>query len=136
MKESLMSDQENTTKTGADVAHFYRALGRAGADGMPMPFQVYQMPDNATMQLRYRTAEDVDAAAELVGGKAVHDTYTHHRADGVWHQYGTDNRGGLSGYWSGWRVEIWTAVDGPAPETAAESQEPANVEAEPKAVQS
>lgn len=105
---------ENTSKTQADVAHFYRALGRAGADGLVMPFEVH-FQAGGTVMLRYTTVADVDAACAFIGGRAGHDDHTHESSHRVWHSYGTRYGGGATD-WSGWPVEVWAAVDGPAPE--------------------
>lgn len=116
-----MGDTQNTSKTQADVAHFYRALGSAGADGMVMPFEVHFQAGGKVM-LRYTTVEDVDAAVAYIGGSAGHAGHTH--KDGhphprrQWHSYGTSYGGGRGTEWSGWPIEVWAAVDGPAPKAA------------------
>lgn len=108
-----MTETEKSTKTGADVAHFYRALGRAGAVGMPMPFQVYG--NGLGMELRYRTTEDVDQALAYIGGTAVHDDYVH-ESPHEWHGYGNKYGNAVMSFWSGYQVLVWAAIDGPPPE--------------------
>lgn len=107
-----MNESENTSKTGADVAHFYQALGSAHADGMPMPFEVHFLAGGSVM-LRYRTVEEVGGAAEHIGARAGHDSHTHKDARRKWHSYGTRYGGGQGVDWAGWPVEVWAAVDGP-----------------------
>lgn len=113
-----MEANENTSKTQGDVAHFYRALGRAGADGMVMPFEVHFQAGGAVM-LRYKTVEEVDAAVAHIGGRAGHATHTYRDRNPnprrQWHSYGTGYGGGERATWAGWPVEVWAAVDGPAP---------------------
>lgn len=110
-----MTETEKSTRSQADVAHFYRALGRAGSDGMVMPFEVHFQAGDRVM-LRYRTVEDVDAALAHIGGRAGHENHTHRQgATRTWHSYGTGHGGGHGTDWSGWPVEVWAAVDGPAP---------------------
>jgi hypothetical protein len=117
-----MEGTENTSKTAADVAHFYRALGRAGADGMVMPFEVHFQAGGRVM-LRYSTVEEVDAAVAHVGGRAGHASHTYKEGGAArrWHSYGTGYGGGEHATWAGWPVEVWAAVDGPAPKTAVKS---------------
>lgn len=113
-----MNETEKSTKTGADVAHFYRALGDAAAD-MAMPFEVHFQAGGKVM-LRYSTVEDVDAAVAHIGGRAGHGTHTYRDSypnpSRQWHSYGTAHGDGHGTDWSGWPVEVWAAVDGPAPE--------------------
>jgi hypothetical protein len=108
-----MTETEKSTKTGADVAHFYRALGRAGAEAMPMPFQVY-FGHGGDAQLRYRTADDVDLALAYIGGTAVHDGHVYDEPN-EWHGYGNKYGNAVVSYWAGYRVEVWAAIAGPPP---------------------
>lgn len=114
-----MTETEKSTKTGADVAHFYRALGRAGAEGMPMPRDIHHQASGRMMLVF--TAEDtaaVDAWAKVSGVEVGHAKTTHN-TDGEWHAYGTAwNR---EGHWRGFPVQMWCRVDGPAPESAVKS---------------
>jgi hypothetical protein len=112
-----MDSTENTSKTDAHIAAFYRALGRAN-DDMPMPFEVHFQAGGRVM-LRYRTVQEVDAAVAHVGGRAGHATHTHREgSERRWHSYGTSYGGGEHATWAGWPVEVWAAVDGPAPGNA------------------
>lgn len=114
-----MTETEKSTKTGAGVAHFFRALGRAGAEGMPMPFAVYG--DEVGQQLRYRTTEDVDQALAYIGGTAVHDDYVH-ESPHEWHGYGNKYGNAVVSYWAGCRVEVWAAIAGPPPGPGVEHE--------------
>lgn len=114
-----MSESENTSKTQADIAIFYLALGQAVHE-MPMPFEVH-FQAGGTVLLRYRTVEDVDAAVAYVGGRAGHDDHAHQDEHRTWHSYGSRHGGGQVADWSGWPVEVWAAVDGPPPKKAIES---------------
>lgn len=106
-----MGETENASKTAADVAHFYQALGQA-ADEMPMPFEVHFQAGGSVM-LRYRTVEEVDGAAAHIGARAGHDSHTHKDRQRKWHSYGTRYGDGQGVDWAGWPVEVWAAVDGP-----------------------
>lgn len=115
---------EQPRKTGADVAHFFRALGRAGADGMPMPMEVNTAPEYSQVTLRFEEDEigAVDAWMTWLDGKAVHDHHTYSAGfDRPWHGYGNDYKGGVRPKWLGWDVKVWCSVETPAPSQKPES---------------
>lgn len=110
-----MSD-DTPVKTDADVAHFFRALGRANDERMPMPRTVDVYPERSSVMLRFGDGQTgaIDAWAQMIGARVVHGGHTFDEPKGPWHEYGT-RPGGADGSWRGWRIDLWCSVNEPAP---------------------
>jgi hypothetical protein len=107
-----MGGTENTSKA---KALFLARLAQAEEHGLPMPFQVY-FDTAGGVTLRYRTAEEVDAALAVIGGTAVHDNYTHDTEGRAWHAYGNKYGDARRSFWAFTDVQVWAAIEGPTPE--------------------